>query len=83
MSIATKRFTVYSKPGCPYCEKIKTVLSGKSANYKEYVLGQDFNREQFYAEFGEGSTFPQVICEDLKLGGCTESVRYFRAMGWV
>jgi|GWRWMinimDraft_8_1066016.scaffolds.fasta_scaffold36235_1 glutaredoxin 3 len=83
MSINSKNFVVYTKKGCPYCEKIKTVLSGKGAKYTEYVLGEHFTREQFYSEFGDATTFPQVICGDLKLGGCTESVQYFRAMGWV
>lgn len=78
-----KNFTVYTKKGCPYCDKIKTVLTAKKAKFTEYTLGEHFTKEQFYAEFGEGTTFPQVICEDLKLGGCTESVQYFRAMGWV
>jgi len=83
MSMTTKKFAVYTKKGCPYCDKIKTVLGSKGVKYSEYVLDKDFTREQFYAEFGEASTFPQVLCDDLKLGGCTESVRYFRAMGWV
>lgn len=83
MTIQTKKFVVYSKPGCPYCEKLKTVLRAKNATFADYILGEHFTREQFYSEFGEGSTFPQVLCEDLKLGGCTESVRYFRAMGWL
>lgn len=78
-----KNFTVYTKKGCPYCDKIKTVLNAKKATFTEYTLGEHFTKEQFYAEFGEGTTFPQVICDDLKLGGCTESVQYFRAMGWV
>jgi len=81
--INQKKFAVYTKKGCPYCDKIKTVLTGKGANYSEYILGEHFTKEQFYSEFGEGTTFPQVICDDLKLGGCTESVQYFRAMGWV
>ena len=47
-----------------------------------YNLGTDFNRENFYAEFGEGSTFPQIICDDngerQKLGGCTETIQFFK-----
>lgn len=83
MSIQSKKFVVYTKPGCPYCQKIKTIIDSKNGTYVEYVLDKDFTRDQFYSEFGESTTFPQVICEDLKLGGCTEAVRYFRAMGWV
>lgn len=58
-------FTVYSKKGCPYCDKIKMVLGDLSIKRGYpvicYELGTEFTREQFYAEFGEGSTFPQVV----------------------
>ena len=71
-------FTVYSKDGCPYCEMVKQVLLGKDLTFTEYKLGVDFDREQLYSEFGQGSTFPQVIMDDTKLGGCTETVKYLR-----
>ena len=74
-------FTVYSKPGCPYCETIKRVLVGKDLEFREYILDVDFNRTQFYDEFGEGSTFPQVTYNGQKLGGCTDSVKYLREQG--
>ena len=34
-------------------------------------LDVNFDRNQFYAEFGMGSTFPQVIIGGQKVGGCT------------
>ena len=34
--------------------------------------------EQFYTEFGNGATFPQVIISGHKMGGCTETVKYLR-----
>ena len=43
-----------------------------------YTLGEDFTKDEFYSEFGEGSTFPQVICDDQKLGGCTDTVKYLK-----
>lgn len=72
------KFIVYSKPGCPFCEKIKQVLSMKDLVYQEKVLDVDFDRNQFYEMFGDGSTFPQVLMDDQKLGGCTDSVKYLR-----
>ena len=54
-------FAVYTKPGCPYCTKIKQVLRGERIFIREYQLDKDFDRESFYGEFGEGSTFPQVL----------------------
>jgi len=73
------KFTVYSKDGCPYCSKIQQVLELAKLEHKVYKLNEDFNRTQFYAEFGEGSTFPQVILDDQKhLGGCSETVKYLQ-----
>jgi glutaredoxin len=73
------KFTVYSKDGCPYCSKIQQVLELSSLEHVVYKLNADFTREQFYAEFGEGSTFPQVILNDQDhLGGCTDTVQYLQ-----
>ena len=58
------KFTVYSKDECPYCTKVKQVLELSNLEHVVYTLGEHFNREDFYAEFGEGSTFPQVILND-------------------
>jgi glutaredoxin len=71
-------FTVYSKDGCPYCQKVKQVLELTKQQFVVYNLGDEFTREEFYSEFGEGSTFPQVICNDVHIGGCTDTVKYLQ-----
>jgi glutaredoxin len=43
-----------------------------------YNLNEHFTKEEFYAEFGEGSTFPQVLCDDKKLGGSIETINYLK-----
>ncbi len=75
-------FTIYSKQGCPYCDKIKYVL-GELSKQKGYdvavfELGTNFNREQFYEKFGNGSTFPQVVLNEQNIGGCTDTVKYLQ-----
>jgi glutaredoxin len=72
------KFTVYSKDGCPYCSKIEQVLKLANLEHVVYKLNDDFSREQFYAEFGHGSTFPQVIMNDKHIGGCTDTVQYLK-----
>ena len=71
-------FTVYSKEGCDYCERIKTVLRLTGSTYVVYNLGEDFTKEEFIAEFGEGSTFPQVSCDGKKIGGSVETVKFLK-----
>jgi glutaredoxin len=71
-------FTVYSKEGCEYCHKVKTVLELTGSNFVVYNLNEHFTKDEFYAEFGEGSTFPQVVCDDQKLGGSVETIKYLK-----
>jgi len=62
----------------PYCSKVKQVLELTEQKFVVYTLGQDFTREEFYAEFGEGSTFPQVICDDKKIGGSVDTIKFLK-----
>ena len=71
-------FTVYSKEGCPFCTKVVQVLQLAKLNHVVYELDDHFDRESFYGQFGQGSTFPQVVLNGTNLGGCTETVKYLK-----
>ena len=71
-------FAVYSKDGCPYCDKIKQVMDLTKLSYVVYNLNEDFDRDSFYDEFGQGSTFPQVVVDGIKLGGCVDTIEFLR-----
>ena len=71
-------YTIYSKENCPYCHKIKTVMELTGSDFVVYTLGEDFTKDEFYSEFGEGSTFPQILCEGKKLGGCVDTIKFLR-----
>ena len=71
-------FAVYSKNGCPYCDKVKHVLVLTGSKFVVYNLDQHFNKDAFYEEFGQGSTFPQVVCDGKKLGGCVDTIQYLK-----
>ena len=72
------KFTVYSKNGCPYCNKVEKVLQLAKLQHVVYKLGTDFDREEFYSKFGEGSTFPRVTMDEEIIGGCSETVKFLR-----
>lgn len=74
---------VYSKNSCPYCDKIKQLFDMLEINYVSYVLDVDFDKQQFYKEFGEESTFPKVVFNDKLIGGCIETVRYLKENGYL
>ena len=71
-------FTVYSKDGCPFCTKVVQVLELAKLNHVVYELDEHFKRDAFYCQFGNGSTFPQVVLNGTNLGGCTETVQYLK-----
>jgi len=72
------KFTVYSKDGCPYCTRVEKVLQLADLQHVVYKLNIDFTKEEFINEFGENTTFPQVIVDDNHLGGCVDTIKYLK-----
>ena len=60
--------TIYSRDGCPYCEKFIAIVEFEELNHVVYKLDRDFTRQEFYEKFGKGTTFPQVLLDDIRLG---------------
>ena len=71
-------FAVYTKKGCPYCDKVKEVLELTKSKFVVYNLNEHFDKDSFYGEFGQGSTFPQVVVDGKKLGGCVDTVQFLK-----
>ena len=46
--------------------------------YTEYKYEKHFTKEQFYKEFGEGATFPQVSINNQYIGGCKDTLQYLQ-----
>ena len=76
-------FAVYLKDGCPFCDRIKQVLELGKFNFVVYDLNKNFDKDSFYGEFGEGATFPQVVVNGKKLGGCQETVKYLKEHNFI
>ena len=56
----------------------KQVMEMTGVDFNVFTLKDDFDRKEFYTKFGEGSTFPQIICDDNKLGGCVDTIKFLR-----
>jgi glutaredoxin len=78
MEIKKNVFVVYSKDGCPWCVKIKQALELAEVTHVVYNLDEHFTREDFYKEFGEDSTFPQVMIDGTPIGGCSDTIKYMK-----
>lgn len=72
-------YTIYSKNGCAFCEEIKLLFDLEEIKYVEYLLDRDFSKEQFYDEFGDGTTFPRIVdSTGMILGGAKDTIRYLQ-----
>jgi len=72
---------IYSKSGCPFCVKTEEVMYHIGISPTVLSLNTDFDKEDFYAIFGEGSTFPKVLIDDQVIGGAKETIEYLQANG--
>ncbi len=77
------RFIVYSKPECPYCFQVKKALELCGKEFVVYTLDEHFTRDEFYGEFGHGSTFPQVVMNDKHIGGCVDTIQYLKGLSLI
>ena len=71
-------FAVYTKDCCPYCDKVKQVLELTGSKFVVYNLGEHFEKKEFYGEFGQGSTFPQVVVDGKKLGVFIDTIQFLK-----
>jgi glutaredoxin len=69
---------VYTKQNCQWCDRVKYLLNHLKIEYLEYEYEKDFTKFQFYNEFGEGATFPQVSIGTTHVGGCKETLHYLQ-----
>ena len=67
---------IYSKPGCGYCSHLTMFLDTRGINYTQLHLHNDFTQEEFVNKFGRGSSFPQVLYKNERLGGMKDTVKY-------
>ena len=71
-------FLVFSREGCPSCNKVQQVLQLAEVKHVIYKVNRDFTREEFLQKFGESSTYPKVVVDGEVIGGCQETVNYLR-----
>ena len=72
------RAVLWSKDNCQWCERVRQLFTATNIEYLEYKLDKDFTRSQFYQEFEEGATFPQVQLDNEYIGGCKDTLQYLQ-----
>tara|TARA_B100002019_G_C20808687_1_gene374849 strand:+ start:119 stop:355 length:237 start_codon:yes stop_codon:yes gene_type:complete len=68
----------YSKDNCQWCERVRQLFENLDIEYLEYKFEKHFTKQQFYDEFGEGATFPQVSIDNKHIGGCKDTLHFLQ-----
>lgn len=68
---APEPLTIFTKPGCPFCAKAKSLLQEACLPYEEVALGNGITSRTLYAVAGAQTT-PQVFSGGQKIGGTEE-----------
>ena len=64
------KIEIYSEPNCVFCDKAKFKLAKENPTI--LLLDVDFTREEFFQQFPNARTFPQIIIDDEHVGGYTD-----------
>lgn len=68
--------SLFTKPGCPFCTKAKTLLTANGYDFEEIVLGKDATLASLKAVTGR-ETVPQVFIGGKHIGGSDDLEEYF------
>ena len=83
-------FTIYSKPGCAYCERAKDLISSKNLPYVEQILdvGQEkqvgknyYTVDQLKKLVPSARTVPQIFLNEELIGGFDALKLHFMKQG--
>ena len=69
--------TVYSKPNCKECLRLKEFFSKKLLEFNDNVLDVDFVLPWLIREFPTAKNFPVVVVNDKFVGGYDDFVGYY------
>lgn len=64
-------YKVFSKDGCPWCDRAVFALKTFDKGYKTLKLDVDFTKEEFLAKFSpyDHRTFPAILKDGVFIGG--------------
>jgi glutaredoxin len=70
---------IYTTSWCGPCKMAKKLLTEKGFSYKEVDIEEhNISREEM-ASMAKGPTVPQIVVNDLAIGGFVDLVQYFES----
>ncbi len=77
-AISKSPVTIFTKAHCPFCIKVKNVLSGQKISFADHAIDSrpDMNEIQDYLQEITGArTVPRVFIGGKSIGGCDNTVQ--------
>lgn len=72
--------TIYTRQGCGYCARAKSLLASKNVAYTEHdATGSPELRQEMIDKANGRSTFPQIFINGEHVGGCDDLFALDRA----
>lgn len=68
--------SIFTKPGCSYCQKAKSLLTEQGLQFEELVIGSDLTLTAFKA-ITNAQTTPQIYIDGQHIGGSDDLITYF------
>ena len=68
--------TIYSRPGCKWCETSKSLLELKGIEYNELMLDVDITVDQLKQLVPGAKSVPQIMDNEMYIGGYKELTEY-------
>ncbi len=63
---------LYTRPGCLYCDRAKSILRSVGANYVEHIIDVTISRQNVLELFPNVKSLPIVVINGVNVGGYTE-----------
>lgn len=73
---APESVSLFTRPGCPHCQRAKEILKEKGHTYNEIVLGKDASNQALFAITGAHKV-PQIYIDGKHIGGRDDLEKYF------
>jgi len=74
-AVRPQAVTVFSRPGCPHCERARGYLRVAGLHFEEIELGHGISADTLAAVAGATST-PQVFIDGARIGGADDLAAY-------
>ena len=74
---------LYVRDQCGFCERLLNFLDSNNIKYSKKCLEVDFDRKEFYKQFGKKATFPRVLINKKCIGGCSETIQLLSGLLYI